>query len=743
MNGVFLWIAGLLVVVFGALFAVPSFVDWNSYRGVFEEEASRIFGREVRVGGDVNLRLLPAPYVSFGKVRIADSGSGGGDALFRADSFTMWLAVPPLLQGIIEAKQVELTKPMLRLQIGSDGRTNWGDFRVSKGALPFVPRDVALQSVKVSDGVLAVHGSGGEQLARFEVSNGELGAPALEGPFKFRGDVKWDGEVRDVRGATAAPESDGSVRFKLVVRAGRNGNTYTVDGRLIDLATKPHVDGQLVAVFPRPAQPVPVSNAPGEAPGSNVFELRSPIAADALGIKLSDIAFAFEQQGQPQLLTGVAEAGWQGKPFVRANLGSRWLDLDKIASTDATANPLLTAHHLVHGWADYFPAKSDVQARISVDQANLSGDLVTGLVLALEDKGRGLQLQELRAAMPGGGRIDLSGEIKRAAGAEGFQGQLLLRGANLGRFAAWAGRGTSASESRGDGSFWLNSQLAIAPGVVELRNATFDVGGNRLSGEVNYRWQGRKQLSVLLEAGQADLSSVLPGTLGPTLITSVLSGTDLASAPQSIWRAMPVLADADLKLRIRANRLTDGTRELRNVDAEVLAQNGALSVKSLNFVTATGLRLEVGGEVKGLATRPKGVMRGLVAAPDMSALQEAMDMLGSDGFSRFGPRLEGTLPLQLAFTAQFGARSETAVEIAVDGTASGDRLGGTLALDGGLSGWREAPIDAMLGVEGPAAMRLARQLLSEASGTGDVQTSITGNLALLDKIIHSVRTEDD
>ncbi len=57
-NGL-LYIAGLISLALAALFAVPNFVDWNGYRGVFEEEATRILGREVRVGGDVNVRFLP------------------------------------------------------------------------------------------------------------------------------------------------------------------------------------------------------------------------------------------------------------------------------------------------------------------------------------------------------------------------------------------------------------------------------------------------------------------------------------------------------------------------------------------------------------------------------------------------------------------------------------------------------------------------------------------------------------
>lgn len=71
MNALLTWIGSLLILALAALFAGPHFVDWNVYRGVFEEEASRILGRDVRVGGDVNLRLLPAPYVRFEKLRIS------------------------------------------------------------------------------------------------------------------------------------------------------------------------------------------------------------------------------------------------------------------------------------------------------------------------------------------------------------------------------------------------------------------------------------------------------------------------------------------------------------------------------------------------------------------------------------------------------------------------------------------------------------------------------------------------
>ena len=46
---------------------------------------------------------------------------------------------------------------------------------------------MALTSVKITDGVLALHGPDGMERTRFEGLTGELGAPALDGPYRFRG----------------------------------------------------------------------------------------------------------------------------------------------------------------------------------------------------------------------------------------------------------------------------------------------------------------------------------------------------------------------------------------------------------------------------------------------------------------------------------------------------------------------------------------------------------------------------
>jgi uncharacterized protein involved in outer membrane biogenesis len=182
MNNVLLWLGGLLVAVLCALFAVPHFVDWTSYRGVFEEEASRVLGRDLRVAGAVNLRLLPTPYVRFEKVRLSDVAGQTGEPFFRADDFTLWLAPGPLLRGAIEARQIELRRPTVKLRLNAAGGGNWQSLSIARGALPFLPSS-CLASVLITDGTVSVDGPDQQELVRVGAVTGSCHGFA-DGPFR-------------------------------------------------------------------------------------------------------------------------------------------------------------------------------------------------------------------------------------------------------------------------------------------------------------------------------------------------------------------------------------------------------------------------------------------------------------------------------------------------------------------------------------------------------------------------------
>jgi uncharacterized protein involved in outer membrane biogenesis len=725
MNSLLLWFGGLLVAALCALAGGPYFIDWNSYRGIIEEEATRLLDRQVRVNGKVNLRFLPTPYVRFEDIRIADATGEFGPPFFRAESFTLWLAIAPLLKGVFEANEVEIRRPVLNLRLGSDGGGNWQTLKVVPSELPFVPRDVALQSVKMSDGILTIYRPGGEEMARLELVESELSGAALDGPYKFRSDIRWNGERREVRASTAVPDADGSIRFKLSVRSPESGNSYTFNGGIADLAQRPRLEGTLSALLhggdgtAAAEQAVASHVARRGSPESRAFELRANMSGDTFEARFDEIALFFEQDGKPQFVAGSAHANWREKLIFQASLSSRWLDLDRIADQEGDPSPLETLRRLMTRLTGSFPANGQMLTSLNIDQVNLGGDVISGFDMALQQTNGDVQLRRLKAALPGGTHVDLKGKLSRGQEIESFDGELLLRGASLGRFLAWTAKRHSLPETKGDAGFSLQARLSLSPDAIGLKETTAEIAGHTLSGELGYHWKGRKHLALTLDAKRFDMPAAIPEWLGRTLDGYLLrsqEATSAGTAPGSPARIGEIIG-GDLRLRLRAGQIDHGELALRDVEAAIHVQDGVLSVPQIRFATGNGLMFELKGELKDIAGRPKGTLRGLVEAADKAALSDASEVLKS--------HVAPLAPLRVGYTLNFGARSETATELTLDGTVANNRLAATIMLEGGLAAWREAPVDATLTVEGRNLAPVVRTLLppDELSQTASSEQS--------------------
>ena len=121
MNSFLLAFTAVLILVLSALFAAPLFIDWNDYRPVFETQASKILGRDVKVGGKVHLVLLPAPELRFDAVKVAGDHGSFDQPLLEARSIEAWLNIGALMRGAIEARKIAISEPVLRLALRDDG----------------------------------------------------------------------------------------------------------------------------------------------------------------------------------------------------------------------------------------------------------------------------------------------------------------------------------------------------------------------------------------------------------------------------------------------------------------------------------------------------------------------------------------------------------------------------------------------------------------------------------------------
>ena len=714
MNNVLLLLGALLVGLLAALVAVPMMVDWNGYRGVFEEEASNLLGRDVRVGGAVNVRVLPVPYVRFEKLRIADISSTGGDPLFRAESVTMRLSIAPLLRGVLEAQSVELKKPQLRLAVDAQGRGNWRSLSLKSGALPFVPGDVTLQSVGITDGTLLFVSASGKDLADFQAIDGELSADGFEGPFKFKGMASWYGDRREIRFATSKPEADGATHLRASVRLPSNLNTYQFDGKMVDLKGRPRLDGELTAKLP-------IGAVNGKAPidETNAFELKAKVDGDLNGGKLSDIALSLERAGDPQLITGEVKAAWGDALRFDMALASRSLDLDWMGGDPTTRDPLETARNALNMILASIPLDAQTDARLKAERVTLAGEHLTGVTIAMNRRGTLLEVKELRAVMPGNTRLEASGSITRDGNTSAFNGPITLRGANLAKFLNWARNDSvarptpTAAAQQYEGSFLFDGQLAMSGPNIAVTRVVAEFADQPVTGEFRLTNEGRKRVAIVLQGQRIDLAQIWPGGLDLERLRAALTGSPApqttAAAGAGFYGINP--DTTDIKVEIRAAELqVTGTTSLRDADAAFSVERGKLTIPRVKFQTSAGLSVDLDGQLAGLTVAPiksteaapakKGVIRFVIGAPNAGAASDLFTYLDLPAANRPSDATIASLgPIRLAGSANLGERSATSTGFAIDGTIDGGRIVATGQLERGVTDWRTGVLDLNATIE--------------------------------------------
>ncbi|HRK19952.1 MAG TPA: AsmA family protein, partial [Hyphomicrobiaceae bacterium] len=323
MNTLLSIIGAILVFVLGTLFAVPHFVDWNQYRGIIEEEASRAVGRDVRIGANVHVRLLPTPSIRLEDVRIADTAALTGDPIFRTAEVSAKLAISPLLRGAVEVSEIELVQPVVRLVVDDGGVGNWQSLAGSAPGLSYLPSNISLNTVIVSNGKLVLYSDGGrrERLVLDAIA-GDVSTPGPSSPHRFKGRVSLGGSSYDVRGQLTEADGQGSRRVSMTARSDAGGTTR-FEGRTETIAGLPAVKGEVVANIPFSPE--------GTGRGVQSVEIKTELAADTRTADLTSIQVGFESGDRPQSLSGTGRIRWQGETDLTISIGAQWLDIDALS----------------------------------------------------------------------------------------------------------------------------------------------------------------------------------------------------------------------------------------------------------------------------------------------------------------------------------------------------------------------------------------------------------------------------
>lgn len=733
MNNALMYFGGVLVVVLGALFAVPAFVDWNGYRGVFEEEASRVLGREVRVGGGVNLRILPTPYVSFDKVRLADTIGQTGEPFVRAENFTMRLAIAPILRGDIEVNEIELNKPVLTLALDGQGGGNWSSVALKSGTLPFLPQNVSLRSVKITDGQISILSPEAATVGRIEAVNGELAADSLNGPFKFKGLATWGGQKHDIKVATAAAGNDGNLALKATSHTEGSSNTFSLDGKLQDVLGKPKLTGDLTAKLPVPGSSETANDK--KADDALIWDFKSRLTADASGAAFDEIAMSLDGAAEPQVISGTAKSAWNDAGRFDISLASNFLDIDRLSGSGQDSATYKKLELFSIGLMKAVGGGGSAGAKLAIEQVKIGGETTGGLMIDAERGAGGLTIKTLHMGVPGGAKLHVSGTLKDEDGKASFAGSGFIHGGSLRGLLSWAEKSGAKIDIKADGAFNVGGKFVFNDTGFELSGLSGEIAGRPFSGSVSRTGGEHKRLALTLEAATLDSADIFPSANG-LLKDQIRAAFGLEEppkngAPKDVTGAQ--MAE-DMTLRLIAGELKDGSETFRNVDVTLGFEHGEIRIPLARLTTSRGLAVAVEGRIKNANAEPAGQLAYEFTAATPEAMKDIVSVFGFGGIVS-EDKLAVLGPSKAAGIIRLGERAKGAADLTIDGLAGTSRISGTAEFDTGLSGWRTGPARAQI-VAKAADLKTVTALLGGDAGKAlppsrpaDVRISLAGSVA--------------
>ncbi len=516
-----------------AVWQVPQWLNWTRYRATIEVLASATLGQPVTIQGPITLTLLPQPVLTAVQVNVG--GAEASDLSIHVDALRLRVALWPLIAGRVDARELVLRGPDLRLPWPTEPRFQ---------ARP--PNWLAVFSARVENGRLTV--------GRLAFTGIDATLETLEtGALSAAGTAQFTGQDWHFTARLTAAGADGAAGLNVTLdgQGKANGLGASFTGQLAADGT---LAGTISSRGPNLAVLLPAPPVPFRADGR--LTVGSGLAA------VDDLAL--EIGGSPA--TGAVALRVAPQQRLDIALSASRLDLD------AWLPVLLNAGTTIAG------IDLPIGIDFSAESAPLGGGTMEHVRAAFELTGKTLTVREASALLPGNGRLNVTGHVARADPAHTrFEGDA--------RIDAPVARATLR---------WLQDAApgVLPPGVVAslpdsvLQRATLSAHVVASAGEI-----ALQQLAGSVDdapvSGSIDLKRGEPPAIAANLTLEQVSLDPWLPSRFPRLRELSRLAtgfDAELRLGIRKATLAGAVAQGISVDAVVEA--GGLSLRRIEGTIA-------------------------------------------------------------------------------------------------------------------------------------------------------------
>lgn len=708
----------LLLAVVGALMAAPYVVDWNGYKDNLEAYGRRLTGRNVAIGGDVEIRLFPWPRLTAQQVAIGNPEGMEGAPLIHSEVLTLSLQLGGLLNGNLNVESVELLEPKLTLLRDAEGQVNWKlspDEDLRRSALL---SNVRLDQITLVNGSIRFDDRKQGVVADFSTIDAEMSAAAIEGPWRLKGTGSWREMPMAITFSSGAYDDREPFRFGLRLTPGDPSlPVFALDGGWQDNA----FDGE-VSALPQAAEGQKGSVEGGLKP----LALRAKLKATAERADLSEIKITpADARDSGTLVEGSAGLDLGSALTGDISLKAPRVNLDTMLGAEAlsawrSGGVLALSHALLRN----LPEKLDVRFGLDVTVLTAGGETMNDVRLAAHVTPDGIAIENARAGLPGRSAMRLTeGKVARKDGATELSGVLAFESSDLRAFAGWAmperkaGFDTWWKGSRG--RLKMEGKLAWTPSQMALGEVRYELEGLPGTGEVVLRQGQVPSLLMRVTTAALDLDSLLSG-----------GGAGLRGGAFALLDVLnPVLSGAgtlEKHLVLDAGAVTLNGVRAQDVALDVGTSQSGFEIKAFDIGSVGGARVKAEGLVLSRPEGPSGDVTATLVAEDPRGF---LRLLGLS--ERNAQWTQGLGQSDVTFT--FNARPDpngAILTYALSGTASPFKLsftGGITELERGS----DARVSLEGTVEAPDASRLMAvaglESKAVAPGSGKVALSFSGS----------------
>lgn len=131
MRNFLLLIIGIVILLAAALFVVPGLIPSEVYQEKIETQLSKELGRDVIIGGDVELKSFPFIRARTSNVSVKNYAGFTDQNFIKIQALEAKIKLLPLLSKRVEITGFNLNKPEIFLERKANGKTNWSDPRTN------------------------------------------------------------------------------------------------------------------------------------------------------------------------------------------------------------------------------------------------------------------------------------------------------------------------------------------------------------------------------------------------------------------------------------------------------------------------------------------------------------------------------------------------------------------------------------------------------------------------------------